>query len=236
MSNEVLKELCKDSLFILAHAILDYKDVNQRTHGEIIQTLESSGQRKLIVMPRGSLKSSLCTIAYPIWLLNKEPNERVLIDSEVYGNSCTYLREIKTHMKHNKPLVSLFGDYEGELWNNDEIIIKQRTRPLKEPSITAGALGTTRVGQHYSTIIFDDLNSPKNTNNKENAQKVIDHYKYYLSILEPNGTAIIVGTRYSENDLIGHILLNELGIKGVPLTGEYDLSIIEKSIEDENIL
>jgi hypothetical protein len=234
-SNKIV-EMVKSSLFVLAHSILDYKDVTMTTHGEVITALESSNNRKLIVLPRGCLKSSLCTIAFPIFALNRNPNERILIDSELYGNSCTYLREITYHLEGNENLRKLFGEYKGSLWNQDEIIIKQRTKPYKEASITAGGIGTTRVGQHYSIILGDDYNSPRNTASKENAEKVIAHYQYNLSILEPGGIYIVVGTRYSENDLIGHIILNELGLKTTPLTGVYNLSTIEKSIEQENIL
>ena len=54
------------------------------------------------------------------------------------------------------------------------------------------------------------MNSPQNSNTPENREKVIDHYKYYQSILDPGGEVVIVGTRYHEQDLIGHVLQNEI--------------------------
>lgn len=217
---EAMRKAAQSSLFILASVFLGYKDVNPSTHRQIIEALESPITRKLICVPRGSLKSSLGCVAYPIWLLLRNPNKRILIDSELYTNSTTFLREIRAHLQ-NPILTSVFGEFKTKVWNESEIIISQRTHPYKEASITVGGVGTTKVGQHFDDIIGDDYNSPQNSKTPEMAQKVIDHYKYNLSILEPEGTYVIIGTRYSENDLIGYVLREQLKVEGFPETKLY---------------
>lgn len=210
---ETMREMSKKSLMFVCNVLLGYKDVNERTHGEIISILENmDATRKLICVPRGCLKSSISCVAYPIWLLINNPNIRILIDSELYTNSATFLREIKSHLQTDDFKI-LFGDWIGSVWNESELMIKQRTRFFKEASITAGGIGTTKVGQHYDVIIGDDYNSGNNTNTTENAQKVITHYKMNTSILEPGGIYVIIGTRYSENDCIGYIINNEINVK-----------------------
>ena len=204
-------ELYKQSLFLTAKKLLNYQDLVWHAHGDVIEALESDTKRKMIVMPRGSLKTSLCSVAYPIWSLIKNPNERILLDSELYTNSKNILREIKSHLEGER-LRALFGKFEMEPWNEGEITIAQRTKVYKEASITAGGVGTTKVGQHYSMIIMDDMNSPANSGTKEGREKVIDHYKYSFSLLEPHGVMVLVGTRYSSGDLIGSILESEIGI------------------------
>jgi len=199
---------CKESLYVLAKNVLGYRDITEKTHGEIIDALEDANTRKLICVPRGCLKSSLACVAYPIFLLINNPDLRILIDSELYTNSATFLREIKGHIQ-SPFFVDLFGDWKTKVWNESEVIISKRTKMVKEATITVGGIGTTKVGQHFDVIIGDDYNSPANTNTIENAKKVIDHYKYNLSILEPTGTYVVIGTRYSSNDLIGHILSTE---------------------------
>lgn len=199
----------KQDLRFFAKRILNMKDINEQTHGEIISLLQDNQQkRKLINVPRGCLKSSLACVAYPLWLLINNPDLRILIDSELYTNSATFLREIKGHAK-SKIFLYLFGDIEGSTWTESEIIIKSRRKVLKEASITVGGIGTTKVGQHFDVIIGDDYNSPNNTNTIENAAKVVSHYRYNISILEPDGIYVVIGTRYHQNDLIGHLLENE---------------------------
>lgn len=196
------------SLYYLSHDILEFKDINHGTHKPIIDTLESASYRKLICVPRGCLKSTLACVAYPIWLLIRNPNLRILIDSELYTNSKNFIREIKNHLE-GAVLRSLFGDFKGPTWSEGEIIIKQRTKSSPQASITAGGVETQKTGQHFDVIIMDDLNSPSNTNTHENAEKVIQHFRYNHSILDPHGTMVVIGTRYSANDLIGWILENQ---------------------------
>lgn len=207
-NKEQVKKKGKESLYFLAKYILGFKDISKATHGEIIQVLQSPSQRKLVCVPRGSLKSSISCVAFPIYLLLNNPNLRILIDSELHTNSATFLREIKAHMK-SKYFLDLFGNLEGEVWTQSELIINKRTKRIKEASVSAGGIGTTKVGQHFDVIICDDLNSPNNSNSIDNANKVIDHYKYNISILEPDGTYVVIGTRYASNDVIGHILSTE---------------------------
>jgi hypothetical protein len=78
---------------------------------------------------------------------------------------------------------------------------------------------------HYNRIIADDYNSPANTRTKELAQGVIDHFKYNLNILEPDGEYVIIGTRYSEDDLIGFVLRDILGQKALS-EGKLDMGLL----------
>lgn len=203
-----IAEKCRGSLYLTAKILLGFKDVNLNTHGEIIEALQSKSQRKLICVPRGCLKSSLACVAYPVWLLINNPNLRILIDSELYTNSKNFLREIKSHLTSSK-LTSIFGEFRADPWNEGEVTISQRSKSSPQASITAGGVETQKTGQHFDVIIADDLNSEKNTNSPENAQKVVDHYRYNISILDPRGIYVVIGTRYAANDVIGHILTNE---------------------------
>jgi len=202
----------KHSLYHFAKYALNMNDINERTHSDLIEALQSNERRVLAVMPRGTLKSSLCSVAYPIWLLLRNPNERILLDSEIYTNSKRFLREIKAHLKSDI-MIDVFGDLEGQTWTESEAIFKTRTHPYKEASITCSGIGAEKTSTHYSVIIGDDLNSPSNSNTPENRTKVIDHYKMYTSLLEPNGQIIVVGTRYHMYDVIGYILENEVNPK-----------------------
>lgn len=209
---QVKQTIFRHSLYHFSKFGLGFNDVNETTHGDLIEALQSGDRRVLAVMPRGTLKSSLCSVAYPIWLLLRNPNERILIDSEIYTNSKRFLREIKAHLKSDI-MVDIYGDIEGSVWTESEIIIKTRTHPYKEASITCSGIGAEKTSTHYSVIIGDDLNSPSNSNTPENRTKVIDHYKMYTSLLEPDGQIVVVGTRYHMYDVIGYILENEVNFK-----------------------
>lgn len=206
---ELLRRQFKASLFATTKHLLGYRDVNWRTHGDVFRALEAPTRRKLIVMPRGTFKSSICSVAYPIWLLLRNPDLRILIDSELYTNSKNFLREISGHLL-GREVPPLFGDFRGSTWNEGEMLIAQRAKIAKEASLTASGIGAGKTSQHFDVIICDDLNSPDNSSTIEMRQKVVAHYRYNQAILEPEGTLVVVGTRYSADDVPGMILRNEV--------------------------
>lgn len=215
----MLRHTYRTSLFATAKHLLGYKEVTVPTHRKFIAHLEASTTRKLLVMPRGTFKTSIGGVAYPIWRLIKNPNLRILVDSELYSNSKNILREIKDHV--TKPqFVELFGDWsKSSTWNEGEIIIAARNHVKKEASITCSGIGAQKTGQHYDVIVADDMNSAKNSGTPEACTKVIQHYRFYTSLAEPtNSTIVVIGTRYSSNDLIGWILQNELGLDDAKLS------------------
>lgn len=210
---ELIKNQYANSLALTAIDLCGFSEIVPHCHGKMIRALEDMKTlRKLVVMPRGTFKSSIGSVAYPIWLLIRNPNLRILIDSEVYSNSITYLRLIK-NIVLSDPFRKVCGDWEGPVWNEGEITIKARNLPKKEASITCGGVETVKVGQHYDVIIGDDYNSPKNSNTPENRLKIIEHYRYNQAILDPGGIYVIIGTRYCSGDLIGNIIENEIEVK-----------------------
>lgn len=210
-AKRVLGAHFQGSLFDTCKYLLGYSDLNERTHRGMVDALESQTKRKLLVMPRGTFKSSVGVVGYSVWSLLRNPNERILIDSEVYTNSKNFLREIRAHLE-NPVVTSLFGKFKTDSnWNEGELTIAQRKKSFKEASITCGGLETVKVGQHYTVIIGDDMNSGNNSATQEGRRKVIQHYQLNTAILEPEGTYIIIGTRYAADDVIGYVLENEAG-------------------------
>ncbi len=209
VAKEAMRALYLSDFFLYSKHAVGYKDLEWDVHGESIRLFESDAKRKLDVMPRGTFKSSLGSVAYPMWRLEKDPDLTILLDSELYTNSKNLLREIKGHYASGK-YMNVFGERVGTKWDEGEIIISTRTRNRKEASITVGGIGTTKVGQHYDIIIGDDYNSAQNSDTPEKCQKVIDHFKYNLNILNPGGEYLIIGTRYAELDVIGFLLSNVL--------------------------
>ena len=195
---------CYGDLFLYAKT-LGYADITEASHGALCDELQAPTDRKLIVLPRGCFKSTLASVVYPMWRLYRNPNETIFLCSELYTNSKNLLREIRGNYESKKYLT--YFKYEvGSPWGESEITIKSRNAVIKEASITAGGISTVKVGQHYSIIILDDLNSAENSSSVEKCQKIIDYVRYLLSILNPGGTLVIVGTRYHERDLAGWVL------------------------------
>lgn len=208
-----LNNLAGKDLFYFTKNIIGFNDLSIKTHRPLCKFLTDSKlkNKKLVLLPRGSFKTSICTISYPIYkLLNFNPNLRFLISSDTYDNAKKCLFKIKNILEENQKVKLLYGDQVGQRWREDEIDIKSRVIKQKEPSISCGSQDVTRVGQHYDVIILDDIITDVNTQTKEQMIKTIEYFKSLFSILEPNGEMIIVGTRwtYNSNELYQYIIEN----------------------------
>jgi len=152
-SVETKRQFYLDNFYHFAKYCLGYNLMTPYTHGPITDALEAETKRKLIAVPRGTFKSSIATVAYPMWLLEKDPNLRILIDSEKYENSKNFLREIKAQYETNAEFIETFGNRKGSLWNEGEAIVSSRTRPKKEPSIACSGIGAGKTSQHYDCLV-----------------------------------------------------------------------------------
>jgi len=224
-TQELVKASLNDLYFFNQYILGNGTVMNPELHGEMCDFATSfrewkgTKNKKLILEPRGTLKSTCVTIALPLQLILRQPDVRVLIDSEKLTNSKNFLTSIKGHIETNKKYRDLskylYGRYPNpgskkeEKWSATEITSALRTnKSLKESTISCGGVDVVKVGSHYNVIIMDDPVSDNNTGTREQINKVIQHYKQSLSLLEPNGILIIIGTRWDFGDLYGY-LINE---------------------------
>lgn len=187
-----------------AYTVRDKIDINLTSH--------------LYLMPRGTLKTSIITIAGTIqWLLNY-PNDRVAIDSETVTKAQGFLTEIKGHFEENEKLRdiwhALYGHYpdrdaKKKKWSTEGLVLATRERSRKEPSIDAIGPGVARNGWHYDIAFLDDLHSELNTKTKEEIDKVKEHRKLVYSLLDPGAPQVVVGTRWSFADMYQEIIEEE---------------------------
>lgn len=223
---------CKTDLFYLCKEILGYSKMTPNTHQQlcdyassvlvnpeekVVEDLDPRKNLLLLLMPRGTFKSSVVTIGFTLQFLLNEPNGRVLIDSETYSKAKNFLAEIKGHLEDNVEFREVFKAIHGVYpdgnkknssirWTDAAVDLACRTRKTKEPSISCSGIDKSINGMHYDLIIADDLHSEKNVTNKDQIDGVIEHYKLTFSLLDPGKPLIVIGTRWDYNDLYQHIL------------------------------
>lgn len=181
-------------------------------HVELCEFVTAPGDSKLILLPRGSLKSSVVTQSYSLWRLCQDPNLRVLICSEEYSKAKDFLKAVKACIEQNETFRSLYGRLDAKknrpswTWTNNALSIATRTHMTKEPNLTCAGTDSTRVGYHFDLIIMDDVVSDKNIKTDAQLKKMIDFYRLMLSILDPGGELLIIGTRWHFADLYGYLM------------------------------
>lgn len=225
---QTIRKKAKEDLYFFCKEILNYSKMRPNPHKELTDFLVDPHKRKkLILMPRGSYKSSVVTVGSSLWALVNNPDLRILISHELQKNAIKYVKEIRTHIEQNAKFRALFGDWVNKrnTWRDHEFIIKPRKANLKEPTIMAGSLekGVT-VGLHFDRIVLDDPVSISNTQSHDQIEKTIEYYKLLLSVLEPGGTLIVIGTRWNLDDLYGFLIAKE--------KDNFDI-FIRKAVDDD---
>ena len=222
LPKEALEELywrlerrrCQTDLLYLCREYLGYKDLSDKLHGPIAERLKK-WKDLLVLLPRGHLKSSLITIGKSIQYVLNNQNVRIKIVNASYAQAVEFITVIKHHLR-NERLVQLFPevlyanpDGESDLWREDRINVK-RTAVIAGPTLEALGIDTGNIGKHCEIIIFDDIHDIKNTRTVELMNRVKEGVRLFLSVLEPTGLRLYVGTRWKREDQYGDLIKAKL--------------------------
>lgn len=232
---EVLKEesrqRCLDDLHYLAQSVLGYDKVTDHYHKDMAKDIDTPKYKfRLLLHPRGHYKSTLGTESYGIQSALRNPGLRALITNAKLDNSRKFLRTIAKHFSSNPRFRWLWRDW----WINkyatefdraamkdkldwvvrdvqDELVLLRPGQP-REATFTTGAVDASMVSQHYSLIIADDLINRDYVRTQDMVEKSILYFKDLLDLLDPDGTLLMIGTRWSHLDLYSWII-DEFGHK-----------------------
>lgn len=217
---ERIQWACKNDLFFLYREILGYDRFNRELHFDfpgdsatgkppgLAHYLKHSGPRKLILMPRNHLKSTVVTVAWVIQQILNNFDIRVCINNAKYDTAQDFVRTIQTHLDTGSKLEKIFGPFRSPKlpWNLDSFSISQRKLARAQPTVMAASIDSILNGKHFDLIINDDLVEPNNVRTKEQIEKVIDFHKDCFNQIDKNGIIVDIGTRWAAQDLYGLIL------------------------------
>lgn len=221
---EILRELekrrCKEDLFYLSKFVLGKAllikgaDRMDWHHEKLCQDLmhlwrtrkdKNTKTTIKVEWPRGTLKSTICSVYFPVWVLLNEPETRILIESETATNALRFLSLIKSSFegKHFQHLFGVMYDPRHR-WNLEQLTLN-RKQDYKEPSVDVGGVEVEKTGQHYDLYIGDDLQGKTNSQTRDQIEKVILHAKSVYSLMNPSGMLLFPGTRWAHSDLLGYM-------------------------------
>lgn len=191
----------REDLYLFARNALGRDRLVPRIHRPWCADVARAERFQLWLCPRGSFKTTLFTEALPLWLLVRDPNLRILIASSTGDIAASFLRAIRAHLTGTRTFRAFFGNWlagpfrkAGELWH------PQRTRIAKEPTLATTGMDAEITSAHYDVIICDDLVSRRDRESPAAREKTRRYFRDLVSILEPTGRMIIIGTRWHHQD------------------------------------
>lgn len=161
--------------------------------------------RLLISMPPRHYKSQTCSVAFPSWLLGRNPNWRIIISS--YGSELplVFSRQIRRIIR-SQTFSNIFQ-------RNPQIAISNESSAADQWDIAAPYRGGLRsvsvnsgvTGFGANVIIIDDpIKNRQEARSATYKQRIRETYSSELRTrLEPGGGVIVIATRWAKDDLIG---------------------------------
>ena len=128
-------------------------------HHELCEfVMDEKTNKKLVLVPRGHLKSTIVTIGYSLLRIAEDPGVRILIANATYDMACSFLTQIKKHLKEN----DVFKKYYGELaknpdkWSENMITVGKKSFGKKEATVTAYGIGGKTSAGNVEVDTFKD--------------------------------------------------------------------------------
>ncbi|WP_421738379.1 phage terminase large subunit [Caulobacter sp.] len=218
MSRESLNALLKASFpFFLKRVFLHLnpaEDLKDNWHLDAMchclsEVHRGSVRRQLITIPPRHLKSITVSVAFPAWVLGRDPTQRFLVAS--YGSELAAKLSRDFRSVVEAPWYrSAFPAFGLPVRNADGELITRAGGGRKAVSV-GGA--TTGFGADY--IIVDDLMKAADASAPTMRENAIDYYQGSLiSRLndQENGRIIVIAQRLHEADVPGHCI--ETGLFG----------------------
>ena len=171
--------------------------------------------------------STHLSIMYPLWLIAKNHNLRILLISSSSLTSKSFLTEIMGHIEKNE-LYQAYAKWEDERrvgvvpkmrqyrktqenWSGDSIIIDREDLKIKDPTIHALGVFGSILSKRADIIICDDVVNQENSATEEQRRKVIDWiYTTIMPVLVPGGKFLYLGNTWHQEDLVAHLLRDPL--------------------------
>lgn len=206
-----IHDLCKDDLyyFYCWYVARDFREMVDAPH---IDTLSSyltdlkDGliNRLCVAMPPRHSKSSMITLAFPLWLLSKNKDLNILIVNNSAGLSEKFGIQLREYIKRIGPEFDL---YLSEVKHSSTyIMFTNSDGELQKGSIRLVGASGSITGQDADYIILDDIYSGFDDITPSLLAKKIDWFKTIIEQrIEPHTKLVILHTRWHSEDLQGYL-------------------------------
>lgn len=170
----------------------------------LLQQIGGDVRRLIVSMPPRHGKSLTTSVLFPAWFLAKDPNRRVILTSYSISLSRRFSRQCRNLWQTGK-FKALFGlnisptSKSADAWDIDGY----------DGGMLVAGIGGGITGHGADLLLIDDP-----IKNEEEASSGLMRdklWEWYTTTaytrLQPNGSIVVVATRWHEDDLIGRLIM-----------------------------
>ena len=193
--------------FIRAMAPTLIADFKMGRHIEIIATKlqqleEGTCKRLMVFLPPRSSKSVICSKLFPAWYIGRHPNHEILSVSHSDQLASDFGRSVRDVVKSN-----LFEIIFPEVRLRSDVRSAGKWQTNQNGVYVAAGVHTQIAGRGANIAILDDVMSEEDAFSEAGRRYIKEWYPAGLRTrIMPNGSIVIINTRYHEDDLCGWLL------------------------------
>jgi predicted phage terminase large subunit-like protein len=174
---------------------------------ELYQLTEDESIRHAVVVAfRGSGKSTIMTVSYPIWaILGRQQKKFVVILSQTQNQARTHLTNIKREFESNEVLRKDYGPLEDESdeWGTAALTLPKFNARIIAASTEQSIRGIRHGANRPDLIIADDVEDMNSVKTRESRNKTYDWFTGEIVPLGDRTTKLItVGNLLHEDSLL----------------------------------
>ena len=179
-------------------------------HKEFFYLTEQNDLKKLFIVAfRGSAKSSIFTMSYPLWaILGQQQKKFVLIICQTRTQAKQHMMNLRRELEGNNLLKNDLGPFqeEDDEWGSVSLVFSKLNARITAASSEQSIRGLRHNQHRPDLIIGDDLEDLASVKTREGRQKI---YQWLTSEAIPAGDKdtriIIIGNLLHEDSLLMHL-------------------------------
>lgn len=172
---------------------------------EIFALTESDKKMVVIVAFRGSAKSTICTMSYPIWaILGKQQKKFVVIVSQTQRQAQQHLMNLKHELERNVRLCNDLGPFREDngTWGQSSLVFMRHNARIMAVSIEQPIRGMRHNQYRPDLVIADDIEDLESVKTKEGRDKTYNALEGDIIPAGSLGTKILVVGNLLHNDSV----------------------------------
>lgn len=213
-----VRQESKSNLYTLARGVVGFKDFVPHLHLKCCDFLQQfpwregsppESRKKLLKMSREFFKSSMGSVALPVFEIVHDPNITILLCSARRRNTRRWMTAIKSVIKKDLfqwVFPEVKPDYAN--WSKDEIMVQRDADavPSGTPTITATSIDSGQASGHFRLVIDDDLIDEKTANSPTLIAEAVRRFQLHDALMDDwaESALVLIGTPWGLSDVIDY--------------------------------
>ncbi|MCK4783254.1 MAG: hypothetical protein KAV87_05850, partial [Desulfobacteraceae bacterium] len=201
-------------IYLGKHCRVDFSRMHEEMFELLLGMTTKRRARLAVAAPRDHAKSTIASLAYPLWCVLYEKEKYIVLLSNTQEQATTPLKDIKDELTTNLYLLSDFpeicrpltGSGKPTPWRGNRIMLPNGSM-IAAYGMGQGVRGTKSGSQRPGLFIVDDLESRESAIYEEQREKLAEWFrKTLLHAGHPESNVVVVGTVLHQDSLLANLI------------------------------